>query len=111
MRLLRLSILLPVRLSFCLGCFLLLSAHGSAQDNDKVSEFSVPSPDYGADTLVLRKAAQLATEKQFKVFYGFHFTDELKASGITFRYQAVTDELQSWNLRTTITAARWQSPM
>jgi enediyne biosynthesis protein E4 len=96
MRLLRLSILLPVRLFFCLGYFLLLGAHGSAQDNDKVSEFSVPSPDYGADTLALRKAAQLATENQFKVFYGFHFTDELKASGITFRYQAVADELQSW---------------
>jgi hypothetical protein len=61
-----------------------------------VGEYSVPAPDFGADTLVVRKAAQLATENQFKVFYGFQFTDELKASGITFRHHAVADELQSW---------------
>jgi hypothetical protein len=78
-----------------MSCFLLCGAFSFAQDV-AVGEYSVPSPDFGADTLALRKEAQLATENQFKVFYGFHFTDELKASGITFRHQAVTDELQSW---------------
>jgi hypothetical protein len=78
-----------------MSCFLLCGAFSFAQDV-AVGEYSVPSPDFGADTLALRKEAQLATENRFKVFYGFHFTDELKASGITFRHQAVTDELQSW---------------
>jgi hypothetical protein len=78
-----------------MSCFLLCGAFSFAQDV-AVGEYSVPTPDFGADTLALRKEAQLATENQFKVFYGFHFTDELKASGITFRHQAVTDELQSW---------------
>jgi hypothetical protein len=78
-----------------MSCFLLCGAFSFARDV-AVGEYSVPSPDFGADTLALRKEAQLATENRFKVFYGFHFTDELKASGITFRHQAVTDELQSW---------------
>jgi enediyne biosynthesis protein E4 len=95
MRLLWFSVLLLAGLFFYLGCFLVRGAHGSPQEK-VVAEYSVPSPDFGADTLVLRKAAQLATEKQFKVFYGFKFTDELKASGITFHYHAVADELQNW---------------
>jgi len=36
-----------------------------------------------------RKKAQIETEKQFKVFYNFHFSDKLKESGITFRNYAV----------------------
>ena len=95
MRILRFRVLQLIGLLFCMSCFLLCGAFSFAQDV-AVGEYSVPSPDFGADTLALRKEAQLATENQFKVFYGFHFTDELKASGITFRHQAVTDELQSW---------------
>jgi enediyne biosynthesis protein E4 len=94
-RILRFRVLQLIGLLFCMSCFLLCGAFSFAQDV-AVDEYSVPSPDFGADTLALRKEAQLATENQFKVFYGFHFTDELKASGITFRHQAVTDELQSW---------------
>jgi hypothetical protein len=95
MRLPRFPVLLLIGLLSCLSCLVLCGADGVAQET-VVGEFSVPGPDYGADTLVLRKAAQLAAENEFKVFYGFHFTDELKASGITFRHRAVADELQNW---------------
>lgn len=50
-----------------------------------------PDEDIGVDSLASRKAAQLATEKQFKVFYNFHFTDRRKESGITFVHHAVDD--------------------
>lgn len=95
MRISRFRVLLLSGLLSCLSCFLLCDAYSFGQDA-AVGEYSVPAPDFGADTLALRKEAQLATENQFKVFYGFHFTDELKASGITFRHHAVADELQSW---------------
>jgi enediyne biosynthesis protein E4 len=72
----------------------LYAANGPAQTSSSV-EYDVPTPDYGTDTLVLRQKVQLDTESRFKVFHGFHFTDELKESGITFHYHAVADELQS----------------
>ena len=50
-----------------------------------------PDQDIGADSLAARKQAQIETEKQFKVFYQFHFTDKLKESGITFVNHAVDD--------------------
>ena len=50
-----------------------------------------PDVDIGADSLAVRKQAQIETEKQFKVFYQFHFTDRLKESGITFVNHAVDD--------------------
>ncbi len=50
-----------------------------------------PDEDMGADSLQSRKQAQIETEKQFKVFYQFHFTDKLKESGITFVNHAVDD--------------------
>ena len=50
-----------------------------------------PDLDIGADSLAIRKQAQLESEKQFKVFYDFHFTDKLKESGITFVNHAVDD--------------------
>ncbi|HKS80881.1 MAG TPA: CRTAC1 family protein [Candidatus Acidoferrales bacterium] len=50
-----------------------------------------PDDDIGVDSLPARKAAQIATENQLKVFYRFHFTDRLKESGITFKYHAVDD--------------------
>jgi hypothetical protein len=53
------------------------------------TEVPFPRNDAGLTTLDARKKAQLETEKQFKVFYNFHFTDQLKESGITFRNRAV----------------------
>jgi hypothetical protein len=59
-------------------------------------ELKFPQPDIGASTLAARAEAQRTTTGQFKVFYGFHFTDKLKESGITFRYQAVSDALKNY---------------
>jgi hypothetical protein len=52
-------------------------------------EVPFPRNDAGLATLDARKKAQIETEKQFKVFYNFHFSDKLKESGITFRNHAV----------------------
>lgn len=82
---------------FCLGCFFLWGTRGSAQSPAAAgATVVVPSHDIGVETLAKRKKAQLATENQFKVFYGFHFTNEVKQSGITFRYNAVDDEKQDY---------------
>src|SRR5215467_1152209 len=51
----------------------------------------VPAVDEGADSLAARKAAQQQTVKDFKVFYGFQFTDQQPSSGITF-VQHFTDD-------------------
>src|SRR5215467_9279048 len=50
-----------------------------------------PDDDMGKDSLPFRKEAQIEAAKQFKVFYQFQFADNLKESGITFRYRAVDD--------------------
>lgn len=78
-----------------LGFFTLWGRNGFAQ-TPVVGTYAIPSHDIGINTLAQRKKAQLATEKQFKVFYSFHFTDEVKESGITFRYQAVDDEKKTY---------------
>ena len=97
MRRLQFPVSLTLIQLLCLGCFSLWATRGLAQspaaDGTPVV---VPSHDIGIETLAKRKKAQLATENQFKVFYGFHFTDEVKASGITFRYDAVDDEKQNY---------------
>jgi hypothetical protein len=62
---------------------------GAASDTKPRPRY--PDEDIGADSLAARKQAQIATEKQFKVFYQFHFTDKLKESGITFVNHAVDD--------------------
>jgi enediyne biosynthesis protein E4 len=72
-----------------------LAAQGVPNPTPPGARFNVPDPDFGSDTLLLRKQAQLATESKFKVFHDFHFTNEVKASGITFHHHAVTDQLQS----------------
>jgi enediyne biosynthesis protein E4 len=61
-----------------------------------VAQDSAPKPRYpredaGADSLPARKRAQLATIKQFQVFYQFQFVDRRKESGITFVHHAVDD--------------------
>jgi enediyne biosynthesis protein E4 len=86
---------LPFVRLFCLGYFSLCSTYGSAQ-SPAVGGFAVPPHDIGIETLAKRKKAQLATENQFKVFYGFRFTDQVKNSGITFRYQSVDDAREHW---------------
>src|SRR5580704_10617622 len=86
---------LPFVRLFCLGCFFLCSTYGSAQ-SPALDGFAVPPHDIGIETLAKRKKAQLATVNQFKVFYGFRFTDQVKDSGITFRYQAVDDAREHW---------------
>lgn len=50
-----------------------------------------PDDDMGRDSLPSRERAQIDAAKQYKEFHQFHFTDELKASGITFKYRAVDD--------------------
>jgi len=52
-------------------------------------EVPFPKNDVGLASLAARKEAQLRSVNQFKVFYQFHFTDQLKQSGITFRNRAV----------------------
>ena len=55
--------------------------------------------DQDAEALSLadRKNAQLATVDEFKVFYQFHFTDQLEQSGITFRQHIVEDSGAHYN--------------
>ena len=48
-----------------------------------------PRNDEGLASLAGRKSAQFDSVGQFKVFYQFHFSDQLKQSGITFRNHAV----------------------
>lgn len=59
-------------------------------DNSSV-RLRYPEEDIGKDSLTARQKAQFEAAKQFKVFYQFHFTDELKGSGITFKHRAVDD--------------------
>ncbi len=54
-------------------------------------EVRYPDPDIGVDSLAARKKAQMDTVDQFKVFYGFHLTDQVKQSGITFVNHVVDD--------------------
>src|SRR5437763_10409947 len=59
-------------------------------------QLQVPSPDDGTESLAARAKAQIETISQFKVFYEFQFVDRIKESGISFRYQAVADALESY---------------
>lgn len=55
-----------------------------AADESGMPEVRYPRVDVGLQTIQSRIEAQRATVQQFKVFYGFHFADKLKESGITF---------------------------
>jgi hypothetical protein len=59
--------------------------------SDSAPQVRYPDPDIGIDTLAARSKAQADTVDQFKVFYRFHFTDEVKQSGITFVNRVVDD--------------------
>lgn len=67
----------------------LLAATSTATDS--APQVRYPDPDIGVDTLAARKKAQADTVDQFKVFYRFHFTDEIKKSGIMFVNRVVDD--------------------
>lgn len=86
---------LLLTISFLCSVSPFVAAQGGFERTGSGDRYSVPDPDFGIDTLLLRKQAQLATENQFKVFHGFQFKNELKASGITFQHHAVADQLQS----------------
>ena len=91
------TVLLTI-MGLCLFCSLLDAADDPMQSMNHGSVaggYSVPDPDFGTDTLILRQKVQLQTEKDFKVFYGFQFTDKVAESGITFQHHAVADQLQS----------------
>src|SRR5262252_6474058 len=78
----------PLIALFPLTAVLLLLGGTSS---DSTPEVRYPDPDVGVDVLAARAKAQLDTAEQFKVFYQFHFTDELKKSGITFVQKVVDD--------------------
>jgi len=80
--------------SFLLSACLAISTTGIFATSLAAQEAPPPSPmpqvpypdeDPSLDTMQAREDAQLKTVDQFKVFYQFHFKDELKESGITFR--------------------------
>jgi hypothetical protein len=80
--------------SFPLFAFLAVSIAGilatlyGAQEA-VLPEVHYPRFDAGLLSLPARKELQLQSASQFKVFYQFHFTDQLKQSGITFVNRAV----------------------
>lgn len=79
------------------GCVLTFALSGGALlQSNPPRQVLFPQPDIGASTLAARAQFQRETLGQFKVFTGFHFTDKLAESGITFRYQAVVDALQNY---------------
>jgi hypothetical protein len=79
------------------GCALTFALSGGALlQSNSPRQVLFPQPDVGASTLAARAQAQRDTLNQFKVFTGFHFTDKLAESGITFRYQTVVDALQNY---------------
>lgn len=57
-----------------------------------------PVVDIGADALTSRQRAQRATISRFSVFNGFHFTDRVTESGITFRHRIVLDAGPTYKL-------------
>lgn len=52
-------------------------------------EVPFPRNDEGLKSLPARKKAEEDAASKLKVFYQFHFTDQLAQSGITFRHQAL----------------------
>ncbi len=72
---------------------LALPGHALGQDLP-VLEF--PPDDLGASTLEDRGAFQLRASRNFEIFVGFRFTDQVMGSGIGFEHESVDDSLKSW---------------
>lgn len=67
------------------GCL----AASAAGQQASPPEVRFPRNDVGLNALPAREQAQQDSVGEFKVPYKFHFTDELKQSGITFRNQVL----------------------
>ena len=88
---------MSVSWKIAVGCAITFAlSSGALLQSNSPRQVLFPQPDIGASTLAARAQTQRETLGQFKVFTGFHFTDKLAESGITFRYQAVTDALQNY---------------
>ena len=79
---LRRSLFSPLFLAIC-TTGVLATLHGG--QDAALPAVRYPKYDEGLNALPAREKLQLESTSQFKVFYGFHFTDESKQSGITFR--------------------------
>lgn len=87
----------PLTALLVLACGL-LAATGAASDS--APQVRYPDPDIGVDTLAARKKAQADTVDQFKVFYGFHFTDEIRKA-------VLRSSIVSWMMR--LSTTRWST--
>ncbi|MGH9789695.1 MAG: CRTAC1 family protein [Candidatus Acidiferrales bacterium] len=58
---------------------------------DEMPRVRYVDPDIGADTLELRKKAQLQAAKRYEPFHDFRFTDRVTESGITFVHRIASD--------------------
>jgi hypothetical protein len=74
----------------CAGCMAVFTKMCAAQASD-LPEVRTPRVDVALDTMEARAKAQRETVQQFKVFYGFQFTDKLEESGITFVHHVVPE--------------------
>ena len=74
------------------------SAAATAAASHPPDEFYYPDPDPGVAALPERQRAQLATAASIAAFHGFHFTDRLPESGITFRHRAVDDSGREYKM-------------
>lgn len=73
-----------------LAVLLAVGIRAAHEEPDSTPQVVYPAEDASA-SLAARKAKQLQTVDQFKVFYQFQFEDKLAESGITFRNQIVDD--------------------
>ncbi len=73
-----------------LAVLLAVGIRAAHHEPDSTPQVVYPAEDASA-SLAARKAKQLQTVDQFKVFYQFQFEDKLAESGITFRNQIVDD--------------------
>jgi hypothetical protein len=69
----------------------ILGAKLAATSESRSTAVVFPPKDVGIATLGTRKAAQEKAALQWKVFHGFHFSDRLAESGITFVNHATED--------------------
>ncbi|MEZ6060493.1 MAG: FG-GAP-like repeat-containing protein [Planctomycetaceae bacterium] len=65
-------------------------------DPDQVTHVGVPPDVFDPDWLESRRAEQLATADESNVFKGFHLTDRVEDSGITFVSHATMDAGKFW---------------
>lgn len=79
-------------------CSSFLASQGSGVPPGKTSNLHVPALDIGEISLEGRKAAQMELLKSFPVYAGFHFSDRLDESGITFVQRGVEDSGKAYKI-------------